>query len=133
MKTTFRRNPVFPILILSAGILFGITTILQLSMNSPAVAFTGLASILSFVNAFWLFSIPIGMIENDDLYYKESLFKQKHYPLNQIEDIERTKKNVVVLKHANGTIKLRLDAMRGEDKEQFVTALLNHNSVLVNA
>lgn len=124
MKKEFKRNPIFPIILLLPAITFGVTTILQFAIGNPAAILTLIASILFFVNSIWSFSNPLIRIDSNKIFFKESLLKQKEILISNIERIEIPKDKLLKIHKKDGSVvKIKLDMLKRIDRENLKNIL----------
>ncbi|PKP17581.1 MAG: hypothetical protein CVU05_15305 [Bacteroidetes bacterium HGW-Bacteroidetes-21] len=121
MKQEFKRSPLLPIMLLIPALLFGFSSLLQFSMGSPVAFLTFIASILFLVNSIWSFSTPLVRLENNTLFFKEALLKQKMIDLANILSVDIINSKTLDLHMKNNTnTKIRLNSMPINDREIFI-------------
>jgi hypothetical protein len=90
-------------------------------MGSPVAFLTFIASILFLVNSIWSFSTPLVRLENNTLFFKEALLKQKMIDLANILSVDIINSKTLDLHMKNNTnTKIRLNSMPINDREIFI-------------
>ena len=119
----FKRNQLNPILMLIAGIFFGITAILKLAMENPLGYVTIIAAILFFVNSIWMLSTPILIINKHSIAFNETLFRKSFILVHNIKSIDFEKNFVLIHTTNNDKTKIRLNVLKYFDRKDFIEAL----------
>ncbi|MFL5752603.1 MAG: hypothetical protein ACJ76F_04290 [Bacteroidia bacterium] len=123
-ETTYPRMMIMKVLPLFSGVLFLITTVLQLAIGNPAAFLTGIAALLFLINGIWSVSTPYAMISNTSVALNMGLLASFELPLSDIETIEIESGKVLILVCRNGERKTaKLHGMNSDYREDFIQDL----------
>lgn len=120
MRKEFKRKQVYPIMLMLPAIIFAVITALKFSIGDSLALLTMVTSIIFLVNAIWSFSTPAIRFDDNKIFFKEALFRQKEVLVSSIDKIEFHKDKIVKFYKEDGTVlKVRLDMLKKNDRNSF--------------
>src|ERR1700741_3269370 len=119
--TTYPRLMIMKILPLLSGILFLITTILQLAMGNPVAFLTGIVTLLFLVNGIWSVSTPYAITTETQVTLKMSLLASLEVVYADVEKVQIESEKLVVFICRGGEKKVaKLHGMASDHREDFI-------------
>lgn len=117
----YPRMAVMKVLPLITGILFLVTTFLQLATGNPVAFLMGIAALLFLVNGIWSVSTPYATVSNETISLKMGLLASLEVSFAEIERVEAESEKNVILHCRNGEKKTaKLHGMASDYREDFV-------------